>query len=324
MRAPEFWHAPSMTGKVLSPLSLLWRAGAALRNCGVGGGWKAPIPVLCVGNLTAGGAGKTPLAIDLTRALLTKRYKPNLLSRGYGGSLHGPVLVDSSIHNASEVGDEPLLLAETAPTWVSRDRIDGVKQAVKNDANVVVMDDGFQNPAIAKTLSILTIDGGYGFGNGRVIPAGPLRETIASGLARCDAVVIIGEDQRSIAQKIGDACPLYRARVVPYPDPELVGKKVFAFAGIGRPSKFYDTVMDLGCEIVGTQNFPDHHRFDPDEVIKICDHASQLGAIPVTTEKDYVRLSDEARALIKKIRISLEWEDANAHERLLDKVFVDG
>jgi tetraacyldisaccharide 4'-kinase len=280
--------------------------------------------VLCVGNLTAGGAGKTPLAIDLTRALLANGYRPNLLSRGYGGILQGPVLVDPSIHRATEVGDEPLLLVETAPTWVSRDRIAGVKQAVENDANVIVMDDGFQNPAIAKTLSILTIDGGYGFGNGHVIPAGPLRETIASGLARCDAVVIIGEDQRGIAQEIGNARPIYQARIVAYPDPELAEKKVFAFAGIGRPSKFYNTILELGCEIVGTQDFSDHHGFDPNEVIKICDHAYQLGAIPVTTEKDYVRLPDEARALIKTIRISLEWEDANAHERLLEKLFVDG
>jgi tetraacyldisaccharide 4'-kinase len=324
MRAPEFWHTSSMTGRILSPLSLLWRAGAALRNCGSRNPWKAPVPVICVGNITAGGAGKTPLAIDLTRALLAKGYRPNLLSRGYGGTLQGPVLVDPSIHNASEIGDEPLLLAETAPTWVSRDRIAGAKQAVENDANIIVMDDGFQNPAIAKTLSILTIDGGYGFGNGHVIPAGPLRETIASGLARCNAVVIIGEDRCGIAQEIGNACPIYRTRVVAYPDPELAGQKVIAFAGIARPSKFYSTLRELGCEIAGTQDFPDHHRFDPDEVIKICDHASQLGAIPVTTEKDYVRLPDEARALIKTIRISLEWEDANAHERLLDKVLVNG
>jgi len=324
MRAPDFWHTPGMMGKTLSPLSVLWRAGAALRNFGAGRPWTAPVPILCVGNLTAGGAGKTPLAIDLTRALLTKGYKPNLLSRGYGGTLQGPVLVDPSNHRASKVGDEPLLLAGTAPTWVSRDRIEGVKHAIENGANIVVMDDGFQNPAIAKTLSILTIDGGYGFGNGQVIPAGPLREPIAAGLDRCDAIVILGEDQRGIAQQIDNTCPIYRARIVAYPDSALAGQQVVAFAGIARPSKFYSTLLEMGCEIVGTQDFPDHHKFDPDEVIKICDHASQLGAIPVTTEKDYVRLPDEARALIKTIRISLEWEDANAHERLLSKVLVNG
>ena len=231
MRAPDFWHTPGMMGKTLSPLSVLWRAGAALRNFGAGRPWTAPVPVLCVGNLTAGGAGKTPLAIDLTRALLTKGYKPNLLSRGYGGTLQGPVLVDPSIHRASKVGDEPLLLAGTAPTWVSRDRIEGVKHAIENGANIVVMDDGFQNPAIAKTLSILTIDGGYGFGNGRVIPAGPLREPIAAGLARCDAVVIIGEDQRGLAQEIDNACPIYRARIVAYPDPTMAGQTSCCLCG---------------------------------------------------------------------------------------------
>ena len=132
-------------------------------------------------------------------------------------------------------------LPETAPTWVSRDRIKGVKHAIENGANIVVMDDGFQNPAIAKTLSILTIDGGYGFGNGQVIPAGPLREPIAAGLDRCDAIVIIGEDQRGIAQKIAKTCPIYRARIVAYPDPALAGQQVVAFAGIARPSKFYST-----------------------------------------------------------------------------------
>ncbi len=324
MRAPDFWHAPSATGKILSPLSLLWRLGANARNHLAGNPWQSPVPVLCVGNITAGGAGKTPLAIDLTRALLTKGLQPNILSRGYGGSLRGPVLVDPNIHSATKVGDEPLLLAEMAPTWVSRNRIDGIKHAVENGAVIIIMDDGFQDPAISKVLSILTIDGGYGFGNGHVIPAGPLRETIASGLARCNAVVIIGDDQRAVTKEIGDVCPIYRARIVAYPDPELAANKVFAFAGIARPSKFYNTLLELGYEIAGTQDFPDHHKFDPDEVIKICDHASQLDAIPVTTEKDYVRLTNEARALIKTVRISLEWEDADAHEHLLEKVLMNG
>ncbi|NKB22224.1 MAG: tetraacyldisaccharide 4'-kinase [Alphaproteobacteria bacterium] len=324
MRAPEFWHVPSKTGRILSPLSLLWRSGTALRDLTTGKPWAASIPIVCIGNLTAGGAGKTPLAIDLARALLANRQNPHLLSRGYGSSLSGPILVDPKIHDASDVGDEPLLLAEAAPTWISRDRVAGAKQAIENGANLIIMDDGFQNPTLAKSFSILAIDGGYGFGNGRVIPAGPLRETVTSGLARSDAAVIIGEDIYDIAKTIGDACPVFRARIVAIPDPDLTDKKVFAFAGIARPSKFYATLQEMNCDIVGSRNFPDHHKFDAEEVIKICDHASQLGAIPVTTEKDYVRLPEEAHALIKSVHISLEWEEANAHERLLEKVLVNG
>lgn len=324
MRPPKFWHRPSLTGNILSPLSLVWRAGTCLRSSFAGKPWIAPIPVLCVGNLTAGGAGKTPLAIDLTRALLAIGHNPHLLSRGYGGTNSGPVMVDPNGDSASETGDEPLLLAEVAPTWVSQNRIAGAKMAIENGATIIVMDDGFQNTNLAKNLSILTFDGGYGFGNGHVIPAGPLRETIASGLTRCDAAVLIGEDRYGVSQIIEKSCPLFRARVVAIPNPEVAGKKVFAFAGIARPAKFYATLQELGCDIIGTQDFPDHHKFDPDEIKKICDHATQLGAIPVTTEKDYVRLPEEAQPLIKTIRIALEWEEENAHERLLDRVSLNG
>ncbi len=324
MRPPEFWHRPGVTGSILSPLSLVWRAGSCIRNNFSGKPWIAPIPVLCVGNLTAGGAGKTPLAIDLTRALSGIGHKPHLLSRGYGGTTSGPALVDPKGHSALETGDEPLLLAEAAPTWVSQNRIAGAKKAIENGATIIVMDDGYQNNDLAKNLSILTIDGGYGFGNGHVIPAGPLRETISSGLMRCDAAVIIGEDRYGVAQTIEKSCPLFRARVVAIPNPEVPGRKVFAFAGIARPPKFYETLQELGCDIIGTQDFPDHHKFDPDELIKICDHATQLGAVPVTTEKDYVRLPEEAQPLIKTIRIALEWEEENAHERLLDRVSLNG
>lgn len=324
MRAPQFWHRPSVTGNFLSPLSLVWRAGACVRNSFAKNPWVAPVPVLCVGNLTAGGAGKTPLVIDLAYALSSLGHTPHLLSRGYGGTTTGPVLVDIKLHSARDIGDEPLLLAEAAPTWVSRDRIAGAKKAVENGATIIVMDDGYQNFALSKTLSILTIDGGYGFGNGRVIPAGPLRETISSGLARCDAAILIGEDRYGVAKTIEKNCPLFRARIVATPNPEVAGRKVFAFAGIARPEKFYATLQELGCDIIGTQGFPDHHKFDPDELIKICDQATQWGAIPVTTEKDYVRLPEGAQPLVKTLRISLEWEEENARERLLDRVSLNG
>jgi len=324
MRAPSFWHQPGMTGGLLSPLSMLWRAGTALCEICSAPPLVAPVPVICIGNLTIGGAGKTPLAIDIAGALYALGQKPHLLTRGFGGSLKGPVMVDLLSHTASDVGDEPLLLAAAAPTWVSHNRTKGVEQAIKNGASVIVMDDGLQNSTLAKSLSIIVVDGGYGFGNGQVIPAGPLRENVAAGLRRCDAVIIIGEDRHDVAKLVGDACPVSRARIVGSPDPTIAEKKVLAFAGIGRPSKFYDTVLELGYEIVCTYDFSDHHKFGVDEIRRICDRASELAAIPVTTEKDYVRLPVEARARIKVIKISLEWEDCDARDSILKRVIGNG
>jgi len=308
----------------LSPLSILWHVGTSVRNIFSAVPWTAPIPVVCIGNVTTGGAGKTPVAIDLTRALMAKGLEPHLLSRGFGGTLSGPIRVDRQVHSAADVGDEPLLLADAAPTWVSRDRIMGAQAAISNGASIIVMDDGFQNPSICKTLSILVIDGEYGFGNGKILPAGPLRETPSSGLARCDAVVLIGEDRHNVTHLIGDKCTIYRARIVAYADPEIIDKRVFAFAGIARPSKFYQTLLEMGCDVAGTTDFDDHHKFQPDEIMKLCDTASALDAIPVTTEKDYIRLPKGARALIKTVRISLEWEKENARDLILKDILADG
>ena len=324
MQAPSFWHRPSMTGRLLSPLSIFWHAGTMARRFFAAPPFVASVPVICVGNFTAGGAGKTPLVIDLARALCSSDQKPHLLTRGYGGSLRGPVLVDRQTHVASEVGDEPLLLAATAPTWVSHSRAQGARQATKNGASIILMDDGFQNPTIVKSLSIIAVDGGYGFGNGKVIPAGPLRENVKAGLRRCDAVIIIGDDCHNIERFVASECPVYRTKIVAFPESSNTDKRVIAFAGISRPSKFYETLSDLGYEVVGKFDFSDHHQFKEEEITKIYNCAQKLGATPITTEKDHARLPIEAQAKIKVIKIGIEWEDCDARESILKKVNENG
>lgn len=324
MQAPNFWHQPNMMGTLLSPLSVFWHAGTKLQRLFSAPPFVASVPVICVGNFTAGGSGKTPLVIDIARALYSSDQKPHLLTRGFGGSLRGPVLVDRRSHLASEVGDEPLLLATAAPTWVSHNRAQGARQAAKNGASIIIMDDGFQNSTIVKSFSIIVVDGGYGFGNGKVIPAGPLRENVKAGLRRCDAVIIIGDDRHDVEGFVGADCPVYRTRIVGSPEPAITEKKVLAFAGIGRPSKFYETLSNLGYEVVGKFDFSDHHKFKREEITKICDYAQELGAIPITTEKDYARLPLETRAKIKVIKIGIEWEDCDARASILKKVIENG
>lgn len=324
MRAPDFWHKPSTAGKLLSPLSVLWRSGTAVQKALASPPWSGPVPILCVGNITAGGAGKTPLTIDFVQALNASGHRPHVLTRGFGGSLIGPVKVNPDVHTVPQVGDEPLLLASKAPTWLARNRVAGAKQAIKNGASIIVMDDGFQNPTIKKSFSILTVDGGYGFGNGQVIPAGPLRETPKTGISRCDAVVLIGEDRHGIVDFIGNTCPIYRTKIMAYPNKELTNQKILAFAGIGRPSKFYESVLELGYELVDTFDFPDHHQFKLDEIKSILKLSSELSAIPVTTTKDYVRIPLEMQPMIKTIEIALEWEHIRERETIISRVLKDG
>ncbi len=323
MPAPDFWRRRGLAALALAPLGALTGALGTL--------WRArkspaaaEVPVICVGNLTVGGAGKTPLVIALAKALLGKGRRPHILSRGYGGRLKGPLRVDSLRHGAADVGDEPLLLARIAPTWIGADRALSARAAVDDGADILLMDDGFQNPGLEKTFSILAIDGGYGFGNGLVMPAGPLREQLAGGLARADAAVIIGEDVAGARAAIAGRCPIFEARILPLPDEEIAGKRVFAFAGIGRPEKFYRTLLDIGCTLAGTRDFADHHRYTPDEIIRLCDDALSLEAIPVTTEKDLVRLPAEAWQMVRALDIALEWSEANAADVLLRKALGDG
>ncbi|MGO4127763.1 tetraacyldisaccharide 4'-kinase [Inquilinus sp. YAF38] len=328
MKTPGFWYRPEATpaARLLAPAGALYDLASRLRRALVKP-QRAPVPVICVGNLVAGGAGKTPVALALARRLAEIGIAVHVLSRGHGGSLAGPVRVDR--HSAAEVGDEPLLLARAAPAWISRDRPAGARAAAAAGAQLILMDDGFQNPSLAKDLSFLVVDGTSGFGNGRILPAGPLREHPEHGLARADALVIMGPDRagiRVLAARHGPpgrlGLPALGARLVPSPEDaaRLRGRKVLAFAGIGRPEKFFATLAELGAEIAGAVPYPDHHAYTPDEVMRLVETAQERGAVPVTTEKDLVRLPPEARPMVEALRVELVWDDPAAVDAVLEPV----
>ncbi len=320
MRAPDFWRRDQggPASIVLAPLGWLYAAAGAARWA-VARPWRAPVPVICIGNLVAGGAGKTPVVLDFGKRLIDAGKAVHFLSRGYGGTESGPLLVYPGGHTSEAVGDEALLLARLAPTWVAADRKLGVQAAVAAGAEVIIMDDGFQNPSVIKDLSLIIIDGGYGFGNGRVIPAGPLREPVAGGLSRAHAVVLIGDDRGLDLPP--DHPPVVKARLQAGPESRVLrGKPVVAFAGIGRPDKFFETLGDIGCDIRAAHAFADHHTYTRADLDRLRRQAELEGAQLVTTEKDAVRLPSGHLDAVATVAVTLVWDDAAAIAGLLDKV----
>ncbi|GMG81802.1 tetraacyldisaccharide 4'-kinase [Paralimibaculum aggregatum] len=314
MRAPGFWsaprRAPGLAARLLAPASLLWRLGGWLRALRTRPG-RAPVPVICIGNLTAGGAGKTPLVLALAARLAAAGHAPAIVSRGHGGRLRGPHRVDPRADSAADVGDEPLLLAETAPTWIARDRGAGAAAAAASGAGLVLLDDGAQNPSLAKDLTILAVDAGAGFGNGRVIPAGPLREPLETGLARAGLAVLIGPPGARAAARAAwpelAGLPLAEAELrPPHTGLDLGGMPVVAFAGIGRPAKFFETLAGLGAELRETHGFPDHHAYPEAVLRRLLRAARGQGAMLVTTEKDAVRLPERWRREVMALPVRLE------------------
>jgi tetraacyldisaccharide 4'-kinase len=318
VHAPEFWARDGLVPLLLQPVAVLYAAAGCARR-GLTRPERAPVPVICVGNLVAGGAGKTPVALDLTARLAAAGRRPHIVTRGYGGTLSGPVAVDPEQHDTTAVGDEALLLSRAAPCWIARDRIAGARRAAAAGADVVLLDDGFQNPTIVKDLSLVVVDGGYGFGNGRVMPAGPLRERIADGLARADVVVILGADECATEAAIGGRRPVLHARLVPQGGADLAGQSVLAFAGIGRPAKFYATLRELGVRIVATRDFPDHHPYRLDEIEQLLRDARTASALAVTTEKDWVRLPGKFHGDIQALAVAVEWEEPARLDELLSQ-----
>lgn len=316
MRAPEFWHRPSAAATLLAPLGGAYAAAVALRRR-MARPRRVDVPVVCIGNLVAGGAGKTPVALAVARRLAELGRRPAFLSRGYGGTERGPLRVDNGCHDAATVGDEALLLARQAPAWVAADRGAGAQAAIADGAEVLVMDDGHQNPALSKDLSLVVVDGGYGFGNGRVMPAGPLREPVAAGLARASALVLLGADRFGVTDRAA-GLPLLGAELEPAPSgAALRGRRVMAFAGIGRPEKFFATLSGLGAIVAAARPFPDHHPYTRAEVEALIAEARRLGAVPVTTAKDAVRLPPELRAAVTVLDVTVRWADPAALDGLL-------
>lgn len=309
MKAPGFWNADGALSRLLSPASAVWTAAGRVRR------WAAVpyrpgVPLICVGNAVAGGAGKTPVALALAAEIKGLGLKVGFLSRGHGGSEPGPLKVDPAVHAADAVGDEPLLLARSAITVIARDRAAGARLLEAEGVDTIVMDDGLQNPSVAPTAALLVVDGGAGFGNGRVMPAGPLREPLADALARVDLVAVVGDDRAGVAAAVGPARPLVRAHLEPLPGTErFAGSRVLAFAGIGRPAKFAQTLTEAGAKVVELVSFPDHHRWRGEEVMTLIERARSLGATPITTEKDAIRLPPPARAMVEVFPVALVWWD---------------
>ncbi|HUE18843.1 MAG TPA: tetraacyldisaccharide 4'-kinase [Stellaceae bacterium] len=316
-RAPEFWQRRGGWAALLAPLGWLYDAAGAARFA-LTKPYRANVPVICVGNLGSGGSGKTPIVISLARRFTARGIEVHLLSRGYGGSLKGPIRVDPARHSAAEVGDEPLLLAATAPCWVARDRAAGARAAEAAGAELILIDDGLQNPGLAKDLSLIAIDGGYGFGNGAVMPAGPLRESLARGLAHTDAAIILGSDETGVAASLaGKPVLLARPRVL---GPALKSRTVVAFAGIGRPEKFFRNVEATGANLAASHAFPDHHAYSEAELQRLLAEARAVSAVLLTTDKDRVRLNPAWRARVEALPIDIAWDDEAALDRLLAPV----
>ncbi len=312
MRTPKFWAHRGLPALALAPLGLITKPLTARRVARPG--FDPGIPVYCAGNATAGGTGKTIVALDLLARL---PGRPFALSRGYRGRLPGPVLVDPAIHGAADVGDEPLLLAAAAPTIVARDRAAGARLALTLGATAIVMDDGLQNPGLAKTRSFLVIDGAYGFGNGMLIPAGPLREPATAAGGRCHAAIMIGDDATGAAKMLPKTLPVLQARLTPHSHIDLAGRRVIAFAGIGRPEKFFASAAELGAILVKTIPFPDHHAYTQADAATLLSLAAAQNAQLVTTAKDDLKLPSDLKAATTAITVSLTWTYPGEWEKQL-------
>ena len=334
MRAPDFWSnppdQPGWQAWLLAPAAWLWRLGTSWRRRGIVP-YRAPVPVICIGNLTAGGAGKTPMVAALLERLIAEGRSPHVVSRGHGGRLArlrgvDPHRVDPNRDSHEKVGDEPLLLAAFAPVWVARDRTAGVQAAVAAGAELILLDDGFQNPSVVQDRKILVVDAGMGFGNGRIIPAGPLREPVAPGLARADVVVLVGTDSERDAARESwpNLAGAVAARMVPRETGlSLAGQKVLAFAGVGRPGKFFATLKTMGAEIVEAVPFADHCDYPAAVLRRLQRRALAMAAMLVTTEKDAVRLPADFRREVVVVQVHLILDNYVAIDQVLAQTKVE-
>jgi tetraacyldisaccharide 4'-kinase len=330
LEAPFWWYRKKgALASALAPLGRLYGRLAETRAARAEP-YRSRLPVICIGNFTAGGGGKTPTAIAVAALLAELGVRPAFLTRGYGGSSAGPTLVKQS-QSAEEVGDEPLLLAETASTMVSTDRPAGAKAIEATEADTIVMDDGFQNPSLTKDLSLVVVDAAVGLGNGLVMPAGPLRAPLEAQLPRADALVVIGGGGKAadlIEAFKTQGKPVLKARLIPRQDKRWLGVlPVIGFAGIARPSKFFATLRDCGARLIEQRSFPDHHRYTEREARTLLKAAKERNAMLVTTEKDFVRLPEEEDTALGELRhrsrpfpVAVEFEDVAALKTLLKTV----
>ncbi|NBX02856.1 MAG: tetraacyldisaccharide 4'-kinase [Alphaproteobacteria bacterium] len=319
MKTPSFWATKNPIALLLFPLSKLYAKGRKL-HVRFARPMQAYIPVICVGNAVAGGAGKTPAALAIGALLKARNAKAVYLSRGYGGKLKGPVFVNLGEHKSHDVGDEPLLLSHVLPTIVSKDRKKGAIFAEDAKAKIIVMDDGFQNPTLLKDFSFLVIDAASGFGNGFLLPAGPLREPEQDALDRADAVILVGDGDKT--PPLPNDLPVLRARIIPSVKTSLAEQKVFAFCGIANPEKFYATVESLGAEIIGRKNYADHAPYSDKEIVILSSNARLQGALLVTTRKDAVRIHSDLQPLLTIVDIELVFDEPEKVTQLFEAVLA--
>lgn len=316
MHTPNFWHQPSLLGTILSPLGTLYGAATIVAQS-IHVPAHGELPIITVGNAVLGGAGKTPVTLSLARLLQQMGEQPHLLSRGYGGTKTAlPICVDAAQHNPSIVGDEPLLLSQTAPTWIHKKRVLSAEAAYQHGATVCIMDDGLQHTSLHRDLSLLVIDTHYGNGNGQIFPAGPLREPFARALDKAHALVLIGSNPCSLA--LPPHLPQFRATIVPDNAwHTLRGKPVIAFAGLARPSKFFALCEAQGLRLIETFPFPDHHRYSRNDIAGLLSHAQRAGATLVCTEKDAVKLTPVEREQIQVLPITIAWQNEVALKQFI-------
>lgn len=314
---PKFWDQPkSCLGYLLEPLSWLYQGGATLHQI-FSRPYRAGVPVISIGNFVLGGAGKTPVTIALTQQLQEMGHVPHIISRGYGGSFQGPIQVDLTQHEFHQVGDEPLLLAKKAPTWVSKDRRAAVNLATQSGADILLLDDAHQNYTLEKDLSFVVVNGTQGFGNGRVFPAGPLRQSLKAGLKKTTAIVFISQNNDPLPEPLHSIhCPIIRAKIVPI-DPKPCA--VLAFSGIGYPEKFRQTLVAAGYEVKAFFPFPDHYPYTDEDLRKLRMRARVERASLITTEKDAMRIPPVSRKDILVLPMGLAFDPDTALKSLLNQ-----
>ena len=325
--APNFWTNKGLISTALLPLSFIWVVAGQLRQM-LAKTETADLPVVCVGNILVGGTGKTPVTAALCRLLKEQGYAPCILTRGYKGKRTGPVFADPALHTTDDIGDEAVMLALSNNVCVCADRIKGASFiAAQNKFDVIIMDDGMQNPWLHKDITLTVFDGGAGAGNQRILPAGPLREPLNTGIAKAHAAIINGQDETGLSELLPNTLPQFKGKL--YPDQKLakaLGKKRFiAFAGIGRPKRFFETVANTGAEVVRTLSFADHHNYSEADLSRLQQEAWTNGADLITTHKDWVRLPPDWRARVSALPVTFRFSpnDKSALLKLITAVLLE-
>ena len=325
IKTPHFWTELNWQSVILFPVSYIWRFGHYAQQK-ILNTKETEIPVICVGNLTVGGSGKTPVVITLCRFLSGIGKSTSILTRGFGGKEKGPIFVSTNLHQSLDVGDEPLMMAHSLDVCVSRNRPLGANHILdKKKYDCIVMDDGLQNPTLKKDLNIAVFDGKFGIGNGFLLPAGPMRQKLEVGIQNIDLVIFNGKDETGLGQKIPPHIPIFTGEL--QPDEEIVEKmknrRVYGFAGIGNPSRFFKTLNNIGADLVGEAHFADHHPYTDADLTQLYEEAMQSGAELVTTQKDWMRLPTDwrDRVLTVPVRIHFTADDTIKIVSFLETIF---